>query len=417
MFLHFNKLASRYSCKSVNLVKQLNNIDKWAKALNNYSVVHFVSTANMNVMKFSDYDCIGFDLDNTLLRYNVTNLVHFEYDTLAKYMVEKKGYSAKHLLKPLDTADLDFMQKGLMMDFEKGNILKVTCDGSIQRATHGSKLLNMEDIESIYPNKRWHVIDSFCNDMLSTWNGPMSMQMRPLLDYFDMPSSLIFARAVDAQDEKGIPQDCYRIWPDMLEGLIEMYNKDHFQSGQGNFFSAIKSNPKKYIHKCSPRTISWLQDLKKKQKIFLITGSNIDFANFTASYAFGDDWKSLFDIIICYAKKPGFFTSNRPFLTLLDYKESGPISGKNLQQGGTYSQGNWKDLYEFFTCITGKIEPRCLYIGDNLVQDIYVPSACTTCDVIAVVDEQISEDENCTYNQGSAKTTFISSPKATTQYL
>ncbi|XP_050457360.1 uncharacterized protein LOC126854541 isoform X1 [Cataglyphis hispanica] len=80
---------------------------------------------NMDVFKFTDYDCIGFDLDNTLLRYNITNLVQREYEILARFLVDERKYSAKHLLKPLTDNDLDFMQKGLLLDAERGNILRI----------------------------------------------------------------------------------------------------------------------------------------------------------------------------------------------------------------------------------------------------------------------------------------------------
>ena len=39
-----------------------------------------------------DYDCIGFDLDHTLCRYNVGNLVRLVFELLADYLVNKKGY-------------------------------------------------------------------------------------------------------------------------------------------------------------------------------------------------------------------------------------------------------------------------------------------------------------------------------------
>ncbi len=41
-----------------------------------------------------DYDCIGFDLDHTLCRYNVGNLARLVYELLADYLVSKKGYDS-----------------------------------------------------------------------------------------------------------------------------------------------------------------------------------------------------------------------------------------------------------------------------------------------------------------------------------
>lgn len=347
---------------------------------------------NMSRFKFLDYDCIGFDLDNTLLRYNVTNMVHLIYETLANYLITKKGYSSKYLSKPLMDKDLDFMQKGLFLDFERGNILRISADGIIQRACHGTKLLSIERIKEIYPEQRWEATDAFCNDMLSTWNGPISMKMRSSLDYFDVASSLIFARLIDSLDEEqGQPLDTYNVWSDMLDGLIEMFDRDHFKSNKGHFFPSLKSNPDKYMHKCTARTKAWLKELRKHRNTFLITGSNADFVNFTATYALGEDWKSLFDITICYAKKPGFFTENRPFIQVTNYEEADVIESKDLKRGEIYGQGNWKGLTEFLGHVSGKENPRCIYIGDNLVQDIYVTKAYALCDTVAVIEEQMSE--------------------------
>ncbi|XP_011158537.1 5'-nucleotidase domain-containing protein 1 [Solenopsis invicta] len=350
--------------------------------------------SNMDSFKFTDYDCIGFDLDNTLLRYNVTNLVHIEYEILARFLVDKRGYNGKHLLEPLTDDVLDFMQKGLLLDFERGNVLRVSPDGVIRRACHGSRLLNTEQIKEIYPEQRSEATDAFCRDVMATWNGPLSKKVRSLLDYFDIVSSVAFARAVDTLDEEhGSPLDKYDIWPDILDGLTYMFTREHFQSNKG-IFGHIKKNPEKYLRKCSTDTISWLREVKKKSATFLLTGSNVDFASFTASYALGEDWRSLFDIVVCFAKKPGFFIQNRPFYDVVNNNET-DITSQDLKRGEIYSQGNWNDLLKFLVRITGKTNQRCLYIGDNLIQDVYIPSASACCDTLAVIEEQMSEGMLC----------------------
>ncbi|KYM79736.1 5'-nucleotidase domain-containing protein 1 [Atta colombica] len=317
--------------------------------------------SDMDTFKFTDYDCVGFDLDNTLLRYNVTNLVCMEYEILAKFLVKIRGYNGS-LLKPLTDDDLDFMQKGLLLDLERGNVLRISPDGIIRRACHGTCLLNMDQIREIYPEQKSEITDTFCHNVMATWNGPLSEKVRSLLDYFDIVASLAFARIVDALDEEhGSFLDRYNIWPDVLAGLIYISN-----------------------------TISWLKEIKKKSATFLLTGSNADYVNFTASYALGEDWQSLFDIVICFARKPGFFITNRPFLDVVNNDETDTAS-QDLKRDEMYSQGNWNELLEFFARITGKTNQQCLYVGDNLIQDIYVPNAFVRCDTLVVIEEQMSE--------------------------
>jgi hypothetical protein len=63
-----------------------------------------------------------------------------------------------------------------------------------------------------------------------------------------------------------------------------MYSRELFSSGS-KYFEALRANPSDYIHKCDEKTVNWLKNIKEKKKAFLITGSHIDYASFTASYA------------------------------------------------------------------------------------------------------------------------------------
>jgi len=392
-YCDFGKL---YACGQILVNKLLSNraeVSAESSVDSRYHSEALGSSTNTmtDTFKLTDYDCIGFDLDNTLLRYHVTNLVHMEYEELANYLVNQRGYSAAHLLRPLTDDDLDFMQKGLLLDFDRGNVLRVSPDGVIRRATHGSRLLSVDRIKEIYPDQRWDITDVYCKDILSAWNGPASKKIRGLMDYFDMPASIVFARLIDMLDEEhGSPLNSYNVWPDILDGLYHLFSKEQFQNFELGFFAHLKKDPEKYLRKCSAETIAWLRKLKERSTTFLLTGSNADFVNFAASYALGDNWRSLFDIVICFARKPGFFIGARPFLDVVDYNETN-VKSQHLELGGIYSQGNWNDLSKFLSGVTKKANQRCLYVGDNLIQDIYAPNTYVHCDVLAVIEEQMSE--------------------------
>lgn len=77
-----------------------------------------------------DYDCVGFDLDHTLCRYNIGPMIRLEYDLLAEFLVSKKGYDATIRAKIFDD-DREFVCKGLTLDCEKGNLLRLGYDGFI----------------------------------------------------------------------------------------------------------------------------------------------------------------------------------------------------------------------------------------------------------------------------------------------
>ncbi|KAJ8978878.1 hypothetical protein NQ317_008493 [Molorchus minor] len=109
----------------------------------------------------------------------------------------------------------------------------------------------------------------------------------------------------------------------------------------------MKANPEKYYYKCSDALIKWL--------------------------------------------KPGFFTMKRDFIGLDGSKETGPVALKDLTLGGIYSHGNWTDLKEFLRTHSKIPEPTFLYVGDNLIQDIYTPNVHCQCDTVTVCEELEAE--------------------------
>ena len=172
----------------------------------------------------------------------------------------------------------------------------------------------------------------------------------------------------------------------------------------------FKRNPEKYIIKRSPAFREWLKLLRSSGKfLYVITGSHVDFASYVASYALGDDWMDLFDIVIFFARKPSFFLDRRPFWRLDGVEEVDPFTGSDeLDTNHFYSQvlkqfnnekykilifqGNWHDLNEFFEYTTEWEPSASLYFGDNVLQDILAPNKFTqNCDSVAVSEEMIAE--------------------------
>lgn len=341
-----------------------------------------------SVFRLGDYDCIGFDLDNTICRYKLAQIVKLEYKVLAEYLVTQKGYNADYLMEPLE-GTLDFLQKGLVFDFHRGNVLKLGSNGYISKGSHGTSFLTDTEIESIYgPDRKWDISVAFCQDMLEAWNGPLSERIRTVTDYFDMPAVVVFGRIVDSLDAReGNKLESYNVWPDILDGLAYMYRRENFSSNEGGYFPALKKNPEMYINKCSSNVINWLKQIRDSKIVFLLTGSNVDFASFTATHSLGENWRDLFHTVLCYTRKPGFFTDAKPFIKLDGVTEVDPVNFEDLEFGNIYSQGNWQDLYHFLSKKTGLQHPKCLYVGDNLIQDIYVPSLHRKCDTVAVIEE------------------------------
>lgn len=374
------------------------------------------------MMKLTDYDCIGFDLDNTLLRYKLTEMVELEYNVLAYFLITSKGYSRKFLERPMQD-NIDFLQKGLIIDFARGNILKIAYDGYISKACHGTRQLSDNEIVAVYGKERsWQVTSDFCQNLLQAWHGPLAVDMRALLDYFDMPASLVFARIVDSLDDANgnKPLATYNIWPDILDGLGEIFTWEHFENDRSKYFANVKENPGKYIHRSTEALRNWLSELRKHKTVFLLTGSHVDFANFTSTYAFGKDWRNFFDVIVCYAKKPGFFSkdpSERPFFKSHDVTETTEeIDPSELKLGEVYTQGNWSSLIKCLAQKSNTNTPKVLYIGDNLIQDVYSPNDYSKADTIAIAEEMMAEGMNNTITEHTDQK-LLTSPLWGTYFL
>lgn len=172
---------------------------------------------------------------------------------------------------------------------------------------------------------------------------------------------------------------------------MAMYSRENFATNESKYFVGLKNNPEKFVHKCDQKVLDWLKELKKKKRTFLLTGSHIDFASLTAGYAMGPEWRDYFDVVICYAKKPGFFTMKREFYQLKGIEEVDTIKASDLKTATVYTQGNFPDLKKFINSLCKKDDAKIVYLGDNLIQDVFTPNKHTSIDTVAIVEEMWAE--------------------------
>ena len=118
------------------------------------------------------------------------------------------------------------------------------------------------------------------------------------------------------------------------------------------------------------------------------------------STTLGDDWKSLFDIICDYCRKPLFFWDQKP-APFYTYDPLSPnLKGKpiydadDLQVGALYTEGNSKLLEKFFKRVLGKSELKFAFFGDQYITDVYSSSTNEDWDGFAVVEELMMFDNS-----------------------
>ncbi|XP_067840798.1 5'-nucleotidase domain-containing protein 1 isoform X3 [Heptranchias perlo] len=329
----------------------------------------------------ADSDVIGFDLDHTLCRYNVPETFALIYDSFAQFLVEQKGYDRELMTVTPDCWDFCF--KGLLLDLEDGNLLKLGEDGTVLRASHGTRILTVEEILETYGKKRkWK--------HFKTINGTFARSGKYHFydNYFDLPGALLCARVVDLLDQNRNVKK-YEFWKDVIASIEYNYKASAFKEGSGIYFPSVKKDPGKYLLRCSESVKDWLRRLKNAGKVLLlITSSHSDYCRLLCEYILGEDFEEIFDIIITNALKPGFFSQipqQRPFRTLANDEEREPLP--SLEKPGWYSQGNWSHLNELLKTITGKSEPKAVYFGDSMRSDIFPAHSYNNCETVLVLEE------------------------------
>uniref|UniRef100_A0A8C8STR2 5'-nucleotidase domain-containing protein 1 n=1 Tax=Pelusios castaneus TaxID=367368 RepID=A0A8C8STR2_9SAUR len=341
----------------------------------------------MSQRPFSLAECaaIGFDLDHTLCRYRLPQTARLIYDSFARYLVTEKGYD-KELLT-VTPESWDFCCKGLALDLEDGNFLKLSGNGTILRASHGTKSMTPEEILEIYGRREWKHFKSF--------SGMVSRSAKYYFydNYFDLPGALLCARIVDCLDKNG-RQTKYDFWKDVIAAIQHNYKTTAFKENCGMYFPEVKNDPAKYLQSCPESVKKWLRLLKNAGKVLLlITSSHSDYCRLLCEHILGNDFAEFFDIVITNALKPGFFSqmpNQRPFRSLENDEEQEALP--SLDKPGWYSQGNATHLYELLKKMTGKPEPKIVYFGDSMHSDIFPASHYSNWET-AFILEELSGDE------------------------
>lgn len=336
------------------------------------------------------YDCIGFDLDHTICTYNLKPLMSLIYKTLASFLIEKYDYPKS--LSQFDDSQFSFAQKGIILDKQKGNFLKLDNEYKIVKASHGTNLLSDEEIKTYYScNRVWEESRGIPHKLVA--NTALDEPFYVFKDYFVTVGAVICAKIVDILDEKngGRPLKKYNFWEHYLEGLYYMYDRHNFKNNAGGFVPELKNNTDLYLRPSSDEVKNWIKNVCKNKVTFLLTSSNYDSAAFLAEYSLGKDWKSYFDIIVTFARKPGFFWKDKPFCFVDQNTEIKGIKPEEIKPNIIYSQGNWKELHEVCAKFSKTPIPKTLYFGDSLIEDVYAASEIAHCDSIAIVEELSAE--------------------------
>uniref|UniRef100_A0A6M2EXR6 Uncharacterized protein n=1 Tax=Populus davidiana TaxID=266767 RepID=A0A6M2EXR6_9ROSI len=168
---------------------------------------------------------IGYDMDYTLIHYNVKAWEGRAYDYCMGNL-QSMGFPVDGL-----AFDPDLVIRGLVIDKEKGNLVKADRFGYVKRAMHGTRMLSTQDVSEMYGRElvdlrkenRWE----FLNTLFSVSEAVAYMQM------------------VERYDEGAISAE---ICPPDYRGLYKAVGKALFRAHvEGQLKSEIMSNPELFV--------------------------------------------------------------------------------------------------------------------------------------------------------------------------
>jgi HAD superfamily 5'-nucleotidase-like hydrolase len=327
------------------------------------------------MFSLAKFKWLGFDLDHTMVRYKLKALHSLIHSCLWKFLVQNAGYPEELAAKPLDWG---LVHKGLLVDRQLGNILKLNRDNVVVSAFHGHKPLSHDEIVAAYPKP-------------VQFDGHTDSRMWSMATFFEGSFPTVFATLVEYEDGRSAT-------PSYAAHAQAVYDGVFFNFAdwtRGWFFSAIAAEPAKFLH-ASPRTRSWLQDLQGSHRLALITNSLPEYTALLMDFALGAGWERLFSLVVFEAKKPGFWISPASaFETKLHAvdrtrKEVLPQPLTVLQEGKMYRLGS---ILSFTEAIGDDASAFC-YFGDHLLYDVIVPKQHRSFAAVAIVEELEDDDLN-----------------------
>lgn len=300
-------------------------------------------TLNMKKIK-----CLGFDMDHTLVRYDSKAFETLAYNNLLGKLVNERGYPDKILdLK----FDFNSVIRGLVIDSQRGNLLKVSRHGAIRVSKHGTQRIDYKQQQKEYRG---------------TFVDLGNPQYSAIDTAFSLSVACLFGQLIDLKDS--LPKYDMPSYPQILSDVIEAMDMAHRDD---SIKSIVRKNLSDYII-AEPVVSEGLERAKKHGKtLFIVTNSDYHYSKALLDYAINPylkehkSWMDLFDYVITGSRKPRFFVDNQNFLKV-NPKDGTMINYDAKLEPGIYQGGSVKLLEQAL----GVHGDEVLYVGDHIYGDI-----------------------------------------------
>jgi HAD superfamily 5'-nucleotidase-like hydrolase len=290
---------------------------------------------------------IGYDMDYTLVHYHEDAWERRAFENV-RALFAADGWPVAEL-----KFDPSFINRGLILDVEHGNLVKANRFGFVKRAAHGTRVLPFDEQRHLYSRTIVDLSESrwvFLNTLFSLSEGSIYAQLVDLLDAGRLPGPMGYA--------------------ELYRKVKHKLDRTHVE---GELKAEVVADPARYVDLDPDAPLALLDQKRAGKKLLLITNSEWDYTNAMMSFAFdrflpGMSFRELFDIVIVGAGKPGFFTHNADFFEVAT--PDGllrPLVGVP-RLGGTYFGGSATRLERGL----GLSGDEILYVGDHLFGDVHV---------------------------------------------
>ena len=289
-------------------------------------------------------------MDYTLVHYRVELWEERAY-SYVKAGLLAQGWPVEELV-----FDPDLVVQGLVMDTERGNVVKPNRFGYVKTAYHGTTPLPYAEQREAYRQTLVDLHDTrwqFLNTLFSISEAGIYLQLVDLLDAGKLPSALGY-------------DDLYDVVRKTLDGA-------HLE---GLLKADILADPARFIEPDPEVPLALLDQKHAGKKVLLITNSEWEYAAPILDFAFDPHlpgemtWRDLFDVAIVNARKPAFFSEKPPAYEVVGQDEAGgpcfaAMSGRWARAAPT--RAATRALVEASLGLRGS---QILYVGDHVYADV-----------------------------------------------
>jgi len=302
--------------------------------------VYVNRTLNLRKIRY-----LGFDMDHTLVRYDSRAFEGKMHDIVLSKLFAQ-GYPEAVLKLPFE---FDLAIRGLVMDKQMGNLLKVSRHGSIRAAYHGLSPLDFTSQRKTYS---------------STYIDLRDHRYSSIDTAFSLSLANLFMQLVHLKDLGATLPDYATLFADIVNA-VDAAHRD------GSIKSEVRSDLARYVIKDEALVRSLERYRKHDKKLFVLTNSDFHYSKLLLDYAINPflkehrDWSELFEFVIVSAQKPGFFVGNQKFLRV--NPADGTMTNVDRELPPGIYQGGCARTFTDTLDLDGD---DILYIGDHIYGDI-----------------------------------------------